>query len=159
MSLVLCRVDERLIHGQVVVGWGMKLRPTHYIVIDDELASSQWEQELYSLALPADVPAAFLTVKEGRRALAKVLASEDRTVVLTRSLSAMLGLAQGGGLADMEVNLGGIHAGPERTRLAPYLHLSPDELSTVTAIGAEGAKVFAQDLPGAQRHSIDDLLD
>jgi PTS system mannose-specific IIB component/fructoselysine and glucoselysine-specific PTS system IIB component len=44
MSIVLFRVDERLIHGQVVVGWGAELHPDRIIVVDDEIAHSQWEQ-------------------------------------------------------------------------------------------------------------------
>ena len=38
MPVVLCRVDERLIHGQVVIGWGHELRPDRYVVVDDEIA-------------------------------------------------------------------------------------------------------------------------
>ena len=47
MPIVLFRVDERLIHGQVVVGWGSKLRPDRFLVVDAALATSEWEQELY----------------------------------------------------------------------------------------------------------------
>ncbi|NIV57363.1 MAG: PTS transporter subunit IIB, partial [Actinobacteria bacterium] len=56
MPIVLHRVDERLIHGQVVIGWGHQLRPDRYVVVDDELAASDWEQDLYRLgAGDADV--------------------------------------------------------------------------------------------------------
>lgn len=158
MTLVLCRVDERLIHGQVVVGWGMKLRPTHYIVVDDEIASSEWEQELYSLALPAETPAAFLTVEEGKRELPQLQSSEDRTVLLMRSLRTVVELARGGGLGGVEVNLGGMHAGPARTQLTPYLHLSDQDREAISSLEGSGVTLFAQDLPAAQRHSIGDLL-
>lgn len=158
MSLVLCRVDERLIHGQVVVGWGMQLRPTRYVVIDDELAESAWEQDLYALALPPQTPAAFLTVEDGRRQLRELRASEDRTVVLARSLHAMVAFAREGGLSGEEINLGGMHAAPGRTQVTPYLHLSDDERRAVTLLEGEGARVFAQDLPGEPKHPIGDLL-
>lgn len=158
MTLVLCRVDERLIHGQVVVGWGMRLRPTHYVVVDDELASSEWEKDLFALALPADTPAVFLSVEDGRSEIERIRSSEDRTVVLTRSLPAMVGLAKDGGLTGVEVNLGGMHAAPGRARVTPYLHLSHEERKAVAALDGEGATVFAQDLPGSPRHPIVDLL-
>ena len=54
MSIALYRVDERLIHGQVVVAWGNLLHPERIVVVDDALADSTWEQELYTLGLPAD---------------------------------------------------------------------------------------------------------
>ena len=52
MTVVLYRIDERLIHGQVVIGWGTQLHPDSYLVVDDALAASDWEQELYVLGLP-----------------------------------------------------------------------------------------------------------
>ncbi|HIC54769.1 MAG TPA: PTS N-acetylgalactosamine transporter subunit IIB, partial [Gemmatimonadetes bacterium] len=56
VSIVLFRIDERLIHGQVVIGWGHQLRPDRYAVVDDDLADSAWEQDLYRLgAGTADV--------------------------------------------------------------------------------------------------------
>jgi hypothetical protein len=47
VSIVLFRVDERLVHGQVTVGWGMRLRPALYVTVDDALAGGDWEQELW----------------------------------------------------------------------------------------------------------------
>ena len=44
MAVLLYRVDERLIHGQGVVGWGTRLHPNRIVVVDDELALSEWEQ-------------------------------------------------------------------------------------------------------------------
>ena len=55
MAIVLFRVDERLIHGQVVVGWGTRLHPNRIVVVDDDLAVSPWEQDLYTLGLPDDL--------------------------------------------------------------------------------------------------------
>ena len=49
MSIVLFRVDERLLHGQVVIGWGNQLRPDRYLVVDEKLTVSGWEQDLYRL--------------------------------------------------------------------------------------------------------------
>ncbi len=44
MSLDLVRVDDRLIHGQVVVGWGRELKPDLVVLVDDEVAANEWEQ-------------------------------------------------------------------------------------------------------------------
>jgi mannose/fructose/N-acetylgalactosamine-specific phosphotransferase system component IIB len=59
MPIVLCRVDERLIHGQVVVGWGTNLHVRRIVVADDELADSAWEQELYRAGVPDEVRPSF----------------------------------------------------------------------------------------------------
>ena len=40
MPIVLCRVDDRLIHGQVVVGWGQALGINRIVLVDDQVAAS-----------------------------------------------------------------------------------------------------------------------
>ncbi len=62
------RVDERLIHGQVVVGWGSQLRPDRYLVVDQLLATSEWEQELYTLGVPERIGVEFLAPGPAREA-------------------------------------------------------------------------------------------
>ena len=69
MPIVLFRVDERLIHGQVVVGWGGPLHADRMVVVDDELAASPWEQELYCLGVPPEIEAAFTASERQRQAL------------------------------------------------------------------------------------------
>ena len=69
MPVVLYRIDERLIHGQVVMGWGPQLQIEHYVVADDDLAASDWEQDLYRLGLPDSSTADFLAVEDARARL------------------------------------------------------------------------------------------
>ena len=52
MSWVLHRIDDRLIHGQVVVAWGQRLNPQRIWVVDDASASGAWERELLSSSAP-----------------------------------------------------------------------------------------------------------
>lgn len=158
MPILLYRVDERLIHGQVVVGWGSQLRPDRYLVVDGELAASDWERELYVLGLPAGVTAEFVTVDDARERLVEWRASSDRSILLTRDVETMLDLARGGLLSGERVNLGGIHHGPERSRALPYLHLDDADRDRLRRLQAEGVEVSARDLPGSARVELSSLL-
>ena len=158
MSVVLFRVDERLIHGQVVVGWGSQLHPQLIIVVDDELAASDWEQELYCLGLPPEVGTHFLSVQQARAALPGWLADAQRVIVLTRDVSTMGRLARGGLLHGAEVNIGGIHHAPGRREVLPYVFLSGTETQALRELADEGAQVSARDLPGSRRVDLGQLL-
>jgi PTS system mannose-specific IIB component/fructoselysine and glucoselysine-specific PTS system IIB component len=158
MPIVLYRVDERLIHGQVVVGWGGKLHPERIVVVDDALAASSWEQDLYSLGLPDNVTATFATVAEARDHLAEWRRSAARMVLLTRDLDSMRRLADGGTLTGEEINIGGIHYAPGRQAVLPYIYLSEGERGEMAELAAQGAIVSARDLPGGRRVSVDQLL-
>jgi mannose/fructose/N-acetylgalactosamine-specific phosphotransferase system component IIB len=158
MPLVLLRVDERLIHGQVVVGWGNTLHPDLIVVVDDDLASSPWEQELYGLGLPASLATEFATVAEARGRLAGWQEGRARTIVLTRDIATMRRLAGAGELGGTEVNLGGIHYAPDRTEVLPYLHLSDSEMDELRLLEATGVRIEARDLPGSRPVELSQLL-
>ena len=158
MPILLYRVDERLIHGQVVLGWGMRLRPDRYLVVDDELAGSPWEQELYLLGLPEGVEALFAEVGEARGRLPDWRADARPSVLLTRGIQAMRELARGGGMDEARVNLGGLHHAPGKERFLPYLHLGQEDLRLLDELAAEGVEVSAQDLPTSARIPLGDLL-
>ncbi len=158
MPVVLYRIDERLIHGQVVMGWGPQLAVEHYVVVDDELATSEWEQELYRLGLPDTATADFLTVREARARLSDMDADPRPTVVLTRTVSAMRGLAEGDALRGREVNVGGLHHAAGRTERVPYVFLGQAEEEGLRALVDQGAEVSARDLPGSRAVDLETLL-
>lgn len=157
MSIVLYRVDERLIHGQVVLGWGSQLLPHRYLVVDDDLAASEWEQDLYRLGT-ADAELVFATVEAARLVLPEWRADAVRSILLTRDIASMLRLASGGLLQGDKVNLGGIHHGPGRLQVLTYLHLTEEDVAGLKALEEEGVEVSARDLPDAHKVPLRTLL-
>lgn len=158
MTIVLFRVDERLIHGQVVVGWGSHLQPDRIVVVDDQLAESVWEQELYCLGLPPGVESEFVTVAVARGAVAEWRSDDGRAILLTRDIDTMRRLAAGGTLRDADINIGGIHHAPGRRQVLPYVYLSATEESALEQLGSEVGAVSARDLPGARAVDLPQLL-
>jgi mannose/fructose/N-acetylgalactosamine-specific phosphotransferase system component IIB len=158
MSIVLFRVEERLIHGQVIVGWGAELHPDRIVVVDDEIAASQWEQELYAMGLPSEVTPSFEPVESARDRLSQWRGDGERVVVLTRDVATMHKLAEGGVMRGDEVNIGGIHYAPGREAILPYVYLSGEEITHINALAGEGVRISARDLPGARRVDLKELL-
>ena len=158
MSIVLYRVDERLIHGQVVVAWGNVLHPDQIIVVDDDLANSAWEQDLYAMGLPDDLTTRFETVAQARAHLAAWRQSDARVVVLTRNVATMRQLADAGAMRGEEVNIGGIHYAPGREAVLPYVYLSEKEKGEMSALASEGVQISARDLPEARRVELKEML-
>jgi PTS system mannose-specific IIB component/fructoselysine and glucoselysine-specific PTS system IIB component len=157
MPIVLFRVDERLIHGQVVVGWGGPMHADRIVVVDDALAASPWEQELYCLGVPPEIDARFASVDEARAQLGGWAGDGHRTIVLVRDVATARRMAEGALLRGIEVNLGGVHHAAGRTALLPYLHLTAAEVAALREIGDSGAEVSARDLPAARRVTLEEL--
>jgi len=158
VPIVLFRVDERLIHGQVVVGWGERLHIDRIVVVDDELSGSEWEQELYCLGVPPSMIAVFHTVQDARERLPGWREGGERVAVLVRDLTTLSRMAEGGALSGQEVNLGGIHHSERRDRVLPYLFLSGEEREELRRISDSGAVITARDLPSSRAVSAQELL-
>jgi PTS system mannose-specific IIB component/fructoselysine and glucoselysine-specific PTS system IIB component len=159
VTLVLFRIDERLLHGQVIVGWGMRLGIDHYVVVDDELAVSEWEREIYSAGLPDSMAVDFVSGTEAVERFGELDSREGRGALLTRGTKQMRALAEEGVLVGRRVNLGGLHATPGRRRVLNYVHLTPDEEEDLKAIGVASTGLTARDLPAGKEVRLEDLVD
>ena len=146
MTVALVRVDDRLVHGQVVVGWGRPLGAAFVAVVDDVLAASDWEQELYRLGAPEDLPLEFVTVAEAAGRRAAWDADPRPGIVLLGDVATASALAAAG-VRFPRLNLGGIHHRPGRAERLPYVFLTDEELASLDQLAAAGVEVTAQDLP------------
>ena len=120
MSVLLFRVDERLIHGQVVVGWARRLHPRRIIVVDDDVAADPNEQSIYRTGLPEGLRGFLERARSRRAALASP--SREPAFVLTADLRTMARLARHG-MPIAEINVGCLHRAAGRRPVLPYVCL------------------------------------
>lgn len=156
MSIVLHRIDDRLIHGQVVVGWARPLGVEFIALVDDTVAASDWEQELYRMGVPPEMTLYFADVPGAEREHAGWVSDSRHGIVLTADIDTMLRLAQR--VPVTEVNLGGIHHKPGRTQRLRYVFLNPEEEGALRALAGRGVRVTAQDVPGGRAVELEGLL-
>ena len=156
MSILLNRIDDRLIHGQVVVGWGQPLDIRFIVLVDDDVAASDWEQELYRMGTPPEMDVYFHSVDDAATVLPKYQADESPGILLTGDIASMLRLVKQAGIR--EVNVGGIHHRSDRRQRLRYVFLSPDEERLLREMASLGATVTAQDVPATTPVPLDELL-
>jgi len=147
MAIVLCRIDDRLVHGQVVIGWGRPMGIDLIILVDDQVAGSEWEQELYRMAVPPEIEVRFVTMADAARQMSEWQSNGKRGLVLTGDLETMATLRASSPDVVQRINLGGIHHRAGRRERLPFIYLTDQELSTLRALEAGGAVITAQDLP------------
>ena len=147
MNLLLVRIDDRLIHGQVSVGWAGQLKPDLILVLDDEVAADDWENDLVCSACPDSVTARVMPVAEGVAWLAGEEAGRKKIVVLVRGTKQARALVEAG-LALASVNVGGLHSHPGSRSFLPYVYLDEAEIADLNWLAQQGIRLNAQDLPG-----------
>lgn len=156
MHISMIRVDDRLIHGQVVVGWTQALGLQQILVADDATAADPVQKNLLMLAVPAGVTADVLTIEHAARVV-EASSSTIPTIVLVRG-PAELAALHAAGMPMSEVNVGNVHTGPGRERLTKEVHATPVEIEIWRTLAAAGVKLTAQWLPGTAKTDLGQLV-
>lgn len=145
--IALVRVDNRLLHGQILETWIPKLGIGEVVIADDEAAGSALARAAMTLCVPPELPVRIVALRE---APWKALAEGKRPVlVLLRDVRA-LAVARGAGLSpelSPRVNLGNVHFAPGRRPVTPSVFLSDAELATLRALSAAGFEIEARSIP------------
>src|SRR5437867_1408831 len=137
MSIALFRIDDRLIHGQVVVGWGKPLNIGFIVLVDAAVPANPWEQELYRMGVPAEIDVVFATTAEADQQLSAWERDPRVGILVAGDIAALARLAGNGGRVE-RVNVGGLHHRPGRTERLRYVYLSDAEAAELKALAARG---------------------
>jgi len=146
MSLKLVRLDDRLIHGQVVVGWGNAVAADCILLIDDDVAANDWERELYAMGVPPEMEVEFASVEECASALEHSADSSKRTIVLVGDVGTLVRVCDASDVVN-RVNIGGIHERNGRSKRLAYVFLTDNEAEALKSLAERGIEVTARDVP------------
>ena len=152
MTWALQRVDDRLIHGQVVVAWGGELSPRRIWVVDDAAASSAWERELLGSAAPG-IDVRVITLAQAAEQLGAESSAAGRAFLLVRDLKTALALLEAG-IPIHTLNLGGIHYAPGRAKINEYVYLDEADRARARLLLARGVLLEVQDVPAARPQAL-----
>jgi PTS system mannose-specific IIA component len=158
MPILLYRVDERLIHGQVVVGWGNSLKLNQIVLANDQVASNTWERELYLACVPPEVKPVILSVDQAAQGITSGRFEPQRTMVLVDSPFDVLSLLRLG-VKIQSVNVGGMHSKTGRRKILSYLFMSAEEIAAFETIMSAGVECECRDVPLAEKHDLATLFE
>lgn len=157
MPLLLARIDDRLIHGQVAHGWARPLRATLLAIVSDELRARPHEAELYLLAVPEGASGCVVSVAEALEPAFRARVVVERTVLLFPGTGEPLRLAEGGFPLET-LNLGGLHFAPEKREVLPFVYLDAADIQRLRRLRELGVRLEVRDLPANPLHSLEAVL-
>ena len=152
MSWTLHRVDDRLIHGQVVVAWGGRLRPARIWVVDDASAGDPWERELLGTVAPG-VDVRVVTVAEAAAQYAAEAVAPGGAFLLVRDLRTALALVEAGATIP-GFTLGGLHYAPGRDKVNEYIYHGAEDRRAARALTTRGVTLLVQDVPATRAQPL-----
>jgi len=157
MAIALVRIDDRLIHGQVVEGWLPVLRASRVLVVSDAAASDQMQRQLMRLALPEEVGLDVLPVEAACAAVRSAAAAPEKVLILAPGPAEILALLEAG-LKLESVNVGGLHHQAGHVRIGRAIFLSEADQKALLAIVEKGVRLEGRAVPSEKEEDVAALL-
>lgn len=149
-NIVLTRIDDRLIHGQVMTSWLNYTSATKIMVVDDQTAADPFIKTVLKNAIPANVGLGVFTAEKAAARLIKGFKPDDRVIILVKYPKTVLDMMEKGAKFE-KLNIGGMGAAKEREKFYKNISMSGEEREIIKKIIAAGCKVeiqiIAEDTP------------
>ena len=145
--MVWVRVDNRLVHGQVIETWLPYISAGTLVVANNELAGDFLRQEIMKLAIPSGVNLVFSSVDEVGSTLGGLAGDNDRGVMVLFSTCADARAAFIHGFGFESINIGNLHYGPGKQQICDHVALSEADSDCLHFFSAEGVKIDFRCVP------------
>jgi mannose/fructose/N-acetylgalactosamine-specific phosphotransferase system component IIB len=155
--VVFTRIDDRLIHGQVVEGWVNYLKATCILVADDTVASNALQCSIMRISAPQGLKVCIGGVQEICTEVRSPAFDKERVILLFSNPSDAL-RALKLGLGCTVLNIGGMHYVPGKRKLIDVLAVNDVDLEAIQEIVARGVKIDVQTVPTQRPHSIEKIF-
>ncbi len=144
--MLILRVDDRLIHGQVVAGWARPLGIEILMLASDTISQDPWACNAYRLAIPEGITFDCIGIEQ---CIGLVEAhNKKRLMIIVESVGDAQRLLKKR-LIVKEVNIGGLGYRENTREIAPYIYLSPTDIESVVQLFQMGIKVIGKQLPNS----------
>jgi mannose/fructose/N-acetylgalactosamine-specific phosphotransferase system component IIB len=158
MGVSLLRVDDRLIHGQVIEGWVPFLKVDLVIVVSDAAAQDEVQTALMKMALPPSIGLLVLPVADAPAALNAPQLASRKALVLVPGPSEALSLVERGVAID-RINVGGLHYTVGKVQLGRALFLDEKDRLALRALAGKGVRLEGRALPGDAEEDLTAALE
>ncbi|MDV4150673.1 PTS galactosamine transporter subunit IIB [Clostridium sp. AL.422] len=152
-NILLLRIDNRLVHGQVGITWTTSLGANLLVVADDVVASDRLQQELMRLtAESSGAGIRFFTIEKTINIINKAAPSQRIFLICKTPQEARVLID--GGVPIKDVNVGNMHFEKGKRQLSKKVYVDDKDLEDLKYIKSKGINVFIQDVPGDIKESI-----
>jgi mannose/fructose/N-acetylgalactosamine-specific phosphotransferase system component IIB len=149
----LVRIDDRLIHGQVIAVWCKHQPFSRIVIVDDAVAADAFMQDVLRLSAPPGLQVEVFSIAEGIQALNADTPARRTTMVLVKSPQTARRLYDGG-LKYSALNVGGIGHGPGRKNIFKNIAASAEEVVILKDLLNKGVKITLLTVPGEKSQAF-----
>ena len=150
-EIVLNRVDDRLIHGQVMIGWLGLRRASAIWIADDAVATNPMMLDIFRFAAPSGIKIEAFTIDKIAEKLRDLRSGHDRIILLAKVPKTFLRLLEKGYRAS-DINYGAMAHKANSRNVASNCDLSSEEIEDTEKLHQQNIRIWIQLVPfGGQK--------
>jgi D-glucosaminate-specific PTS system IIB component len=153
-QVVMNRIDDRLIHGQVIIGWTKMRNVSSILIVDDAVAKTPMMMDIMRFAAPPGVKLEAVTVDVAAERLKKLEQGNDRIMLLAKVPSTFVRLLETG-YKPADINYGAMAHKANSKNVAQNCDLTPEEIDQTEQLAQAGIRIWIQLVPFGGQKDVD----
>ena len=156
MKVSVFRIDDRLIHGQVITAWIAYADAKTIVVADDKAVKDEFQQSLLRMATPDSINLKIFSVDDA----ISYLDSEEndgKVLLLVRGPEQALKFIRAG-LTDQVINVGNMNMKKGKTKVLGNMWVFPEDVENIKSIYDQGVKMEVRVVPNERSQDVMELL-
>jgi mannose/fructose/N-acetylgalactosamine-specific phosphotransferase system component IIB len=157
MNVLLVRVDDRFIHGQILESWIPHLRAQNVVVVNDALAGDHFQKTIMSMAIPERISLRIVPVEEATALTDDRDLDDKRTLVIVSSIRDAYELFMKG-FVYMKLNIGNNKGSDKAKQISYSVWIDEDDLDMLKELMDRGVEVSLQSVPRERNIDMKSIL-
>ena len=157
MSIVLARIDSRLVHGQVLEAWVPYVNADCIVVANDEVAAASFQCMVMQAAIPSSIKLIIGTLEDAASILNSAELLRKRVLLLFTSSDDALKARQLG-VSYAKLNLGNMHSSAGKDRYTCTIALDQEDIEKLQQVEDLGVTIVSQCVPADREQSWHKLV-
>ena len=141
-NILLTRIDNRLVHGQVATQWNSTLGSNLILVANDDVASNTMRQNLMKMAAPAGVATRFFSLQKTIDVIGKA-SPRQKIFIVAETPEDVLTLVKGG----VAINIGNMHMSEGKRQVATSVAVNDEDVAAFKELQELGVELEIRRVP------------
>lgn len=156
MNITVFRIDDRLIHGQIVTAWIAYADAKQIVVADDKAAKDSFQQTLLKMATPDNIELKILSVEEAKNYIQNDT-DDKKTLLLVRGPKQAIEIIDANeGLRT--INVGNLNMKKGKTKVLGNMWVDENEVLALKELNEKGVKLEVRVVPNDRSQDVMELL-
>lgn len=155
-NILLTRIDNRLIHGQVATQWNSTIGANLILVANDEVSTNKMRQNLMKMAAPTGVATRFFSLQHTIDIIGKA-SPKQKIFIIAESPEDVLTLVKGG-VPIKKVNIGNMHMAEGKRQVATSVAVSDEDVAAFKELQERGVELEIRRVPSTAIEDVNKLF-